>query len=157
MLISGESQGEYTEGQKDAPAAESGNKRRKRTRDKLIRLDDLIPEKDVKGGRQLPFGVTDTTQTTEKQNKNVTDETEKQPRAAVLPTPEPTPSSSNFLGQKMTAPHTRAGMRGGCSPQNNLRKLRAFKRAFANRKKFSLVFSRGDLGIFRESPARLMA
>jgi hypothetical protein len=25
---------------------------------KLIRLDDLIPEKDVKGGRQLPFGVT---------------------------------------------------------------------------------------------------
>jgi hypothetical protein len=32
----------------------------------LIRLDDLIPEKDVKGGRQLPFGVTDTTQTNEK-------------------------------------------------------------------------------------------
>jgi hypothetical protein len=51
---------------KNAPAAEPGNKRRKRTRDKLIRLDDLIPEKDVKGGRQLPFGVTDTTQTKEK-------------------------------------------------------------------------------------------
>ena len=51
---------------KNAPAAESGNKRRKRTRDKLIRLDDLIPEKDVKGGRQLPFGVIDTTQTNEK-------------------------------------------------------------------------------------------
>ena len=47
---------------KDAPAAESESKRRKRTRDKLIRLDDLIPEKDVKGGRQLPFGVTETTQ-----------------------------------------------------------------------------------------------
>lgn len=47
----------------NAPAAESGIKRRKRTADKLIRLDDLIPEKDVKGGRQLPFGVTDTTQT----------------------------------------------------------------------------------------------
>jgi len=46
---------------KDAPAAESESKRRKRTRDKLIRLDDLIPEKDVKGGRQLPFGFTETT------------------------------------------------------------------------------------------------
>ena len=48
---------------KNAPVEESGNKRRKRTRDKLIRLDDLIPEKDVKGGRQLLFGVTDTAQT----------------------------------------------------------------------------------------------
>ena len=47
---------------KNAPATESGIKTRKRTRDKLIRLDDLIPEKDVKGGRQLPFGVTETTQ-----------------------------------------------------------------------------------------------
>ena len=42
-----------------APAADSGSKRRKRTTDKLIRLDDLIPEKDVKGGRHLPFGVTE--------------------------------------------------------------------------------------------------
>ena len=41
-----------------APAGESGNQRPKRRKDKLIRLDDLIPEKDVKGGRQLPFGVT---------------------------------------------------------------------------------------------------
>jgi hypothetical protein len=47
---------------KDAPAAESEITRRKRTKDKLIRLDDLIPEKDVKGGRQLPFGVTEPTQ-----------------------------------------------------------------------------------------------
>ena len=47
---------------KNAPATESGIKTRKRTKEKLIRLDDLIPEKDVKGGRQLPFGVTDTTQ-----------------------------------------------------------------------------------------------
>jgi hypothetical protein len=47
---------------KNAPTTESGIKTRKRTRDKLIRLDDLIPEKDVKGGRQLPFGVTETTQ-----------------------------------------------------------------------------------------------
>ena len=54
---------------KNAPAAESEIKRRKRTRDKLIRLDDLIPEKDVKGGRQLPFGVTDTTQRETTQNK----------------------------------------------------------------------------------------
>jgi hypothetical protein len=54
---------------KDATAAESGMKRRKRTRDKLIRLDDLIPEKDVKGGRQLPFGVTETTQQQTTQNK----------------------------------------------------------------------------------------
>jgi hypothetical protein len=51
---------------KNAPAAEPGNKRRKRTRAKLIRLDDLIPEQDVKGGRRLPFGVSDTTQTNEK-------------------------------------------------------------------------------------------
>ena len=54
---------------KDAPAAESEIKRRKRTKDKLIRLDDLIPEKDVKGGRQLPFGVTDTTQRETTQNQ----------------------------------------------------------------------------------------
>jgi hypothetical protein len=51
---------------KNAPAAELGNKRRKRTRDKLIRLDDLIPEKDVKGGHQVLFGVTEKTQTNEK-------------------------------------------------------------------------------------------
>jgi hypothetical protein len=49
---------------KNAPAAESGNKRRKRSRDKLIHLDDLIPEKDVKGGHQVLFGVTDSAQTT---------------------------------------------------------------------------------------------
>ena len=47
---------------KNAPAAESGSKRRKRTKGKLIRLDDLIPEKDVKG-RQVLLGVTDTIQT----------------------------------------------------------------------------------------------
>jgi hypothetical protein len=51
---------------KNAPATESGIKTRKRTRDKLIRLDDLIPEKDVKGGRQVLFGVTDTTKTNER-------------------------------------------------------------------------------------------
>jgi hypothetical protein len=54
---------------KNAAGTESGIKTRKRTRDKLIRLDDLIPEKDVKGGRQLPFGVTDITQRETTQNK----------------------------------------------------------------------------------------
>jgi hypothetical protein len=48
---------------KNAPAGESGNQRPKRSKDKLIRLDDLIPKQDVKGGHHL-FGVTDTTQTT---------------------------------------------------------------------------------------------
>ena len=45
---------------KNAPAAvELGNQRPKRRKDKLIRLDDLIPKRDVKGGQQLLFGVTD--------------------------------------------------------------------------------------------------
>jgi len=48
---------------KDAPAAESGSKGRKHTKGKLICLDDLISEQDVKGGRQVLFGLTDTTQT----------------------------------------------------------------------------------------------
>jgi hypothetical protein len=54
---------------KNAPAAESEGKRRKRTKDKLIRLNDLIPEKDVKGGHQVLFGVSDTTQTNNPKNK----------------------------------------------------------------------------------------
>ena len=53
---------------KNAPAGESGNQRPKRSKDKLIRLDDLIPKQDVKGGHQLLFGVTDTTETTNKEN-----------------------------------------------------------------------------------------
>jgi len=48
---------------KNAPAGESGNQRPKRSKDKLIRLDDLIPKQDVTGGHQLLFGVTDTTRT----------------------------------------------------------------------------------------------
>jgi len=48
-----------------------GNQRPKRRKDKLIRLDDLIPKQDIKGGHQLLFGATDTTQTTNKPtNKN---------------------------------------------------------------------------------------
>jgi hypothetical protein len=52
---------------KNAPAGESGNQRPKRRKDKLIRLDDLIPKQDVVGGHQLLFGVTDTQETN--QNK----------------------------------------------------------------------------------------
>jgi hypothetical protein len=55
---------------KAAPAAETESKRRKRTKDKLIRLDDLISDQDVKGGRQLLFGLTDTRQTTNNPNKS---------------------------------------------------------------------------------------
>ena len=53
---------------KNAPE-ESGSKRRKRTGGKLIRLNDLIPEKDVKGGRQMLFGVSETTETNNPNNK----------------------------------------------------------------------------------------
>jgi hypothetical protein len=55
---------------KNAPAGESGNQRPKRSKGKLIRLDDLIPKQDVMGGHQLLFGATatDTTQTTNKEN-----------------------------------------------------------------------------------------
>ena len=48
---------------KDADSGERGAQR-KRSKDKLIRLDDLIPKENVVGGgRQLLFGATDTTQT----------------------------------------------------------------------------------------------
>jgi len=56
---------------KDAPAGESENRRRKRKGVKLIRLNDLIPKKDVAGGRELLFGATNATQTTnEPTNEN---------------------------------------------------------------------------------------
>jgi hypothetical protein len=51
---------------KNTPVGESENRTPKRKKRKLIRLDDLIPKKDVAGGRQLLFGVTDATQTTNK-------------------------------------------------------------------------------------------
>jgi len=50
---------------KNAPAGESGNQRPKRKKEKVIRLDDLIPKQDVTGG-QLLFGATDTIQTNPK-------------------------------------------------------------------------------------------
>jgi hypothetical protein len=51
---------------KNAPAGESGNQRPKRKKEKVIRLDDLIPKQDVTGGHQLLFGATDTIQTNQK-------------------------------------------------------------------------------------------
>ncbi len=56
---------------KNAPAAgESENQRPKRSKAKLIRLDDLIPKQDVTGGQQLLFGVTDTKQSINKPTKD---------------------------------------------------------------------------------------
>ena len=98
-------------------------------RDKLIRLDDLIPEKDVKGGQQVPFGVTDTTQrqttqTNKIDKKNGTEKREqnnrlqspgsetetKMPRWHATDVDPPlVPQAfmfvSRFLDQKTTAPH----------------------------------------------------
>ena len=48
---------------KNAPAGESTSQRPKRRKDKLIRLDDLIPKENVLGGGQLLFGATDITKT----------------------------------------------------------------------------------------------
>jgi hypothetical protein len=50
--------------QKKAKAGESTSHRPKRGKEKLIRLDDLIPKQNVTGGRQLLFGVTDAENTT---------------------------------------------------------------------------------------------
>jgi hypothetical protein len=55
---------------KDAPAGESKIRKQKRRKEKLIRLDDLIPKEDVLGGRQYLFGTTDINQTTNKQKEN---------------------------------------------------------------------------------------
>jgi len=49
---------------KNAPAGDGHHPRPKRRKEKLIRLDDLIPKGNVVGGRQLLFGATDTTQET---------------------------------------------------------------------------------------------
>jgi len=49
---------------KNAKAGESTSHRPKRGKEKLIRLDDLIPKQNVTGGRQLLFGVTDAENTT---------------------------------------------------------------------------------------------
>jgi hypothetical protein len=48
---------------KHAPVGDLGNRPQKRRKEKLIRLDDLIPKENVVGGRQLFGAATDTTQT----------------------------------------------------------------------------------------------
>jgi len=63
MVLKGESKVNTPRDKKNAPAGESQHQRPKRRKDKLIRLDDLIPKGNVVGGgRQLVFG--ETTQTT---------------------------------------------------------------------------------------------
>jgi hypothetical protein len=46
---------------KTAPAGETASQAQPRKKDKMIRLDDLIPKKNVLGGRQLLFGALETT------------------------------------------------------------------------------------------------
>jgi hypothetical protein len=53
---------------KNAAAGNPTHSRPRRRKEKLIRLDDLIPKQDVAGGRQLLFGVTDAIQTTKTTN-----------------------------------------------------------------------------------------
>jgi hypothetical protein len=50
---------------RDTPVGEPESQKSKSKKQKLIRLDDLIPKKDVKGGQQF-FGSTDTTTTEDK-------------------------------------------------------------------------------------------
>jgi hypothetical protein len=47
---------------KNVDTSDERGHRAKRKREKLIRLDDLIPKENVAGGRRFLFGVTDTTQ-----------------------------------------------------------------------------------------------
>jgi len=51
---------------KDAPADESEVRKQKRKKEKLIRLDDLIPKGDVSGGRQYLFGTSEPDQIAKK-------------------------------------------------------------------------------------------
>jgi hypothetical protein len=57
---------------KNAPAGDQGNRRMKRRKQKLIRLDDLIPKENVVGGggRHLLFGASYTTQTKNPKQEN---------------------------------------------------------------------------------------
>jgi len=63
MLIHQKAKVNAPKNKQNPSALESGIKRRKRTKGKLIRLDDLIPERDVKDGHQVIFGADDRTQT----------------------------------------------------------------------------------------------
>ncbi|MGI9087996.1 MAG: hypothetical protein ACR2HH_09695 [Chthoniobacterales bacterium] len=44
---------------KDAQAGDSMNRKPARMKDKMIRLDDLIPKQSVQGGGKVFFGATD--------------------------------------------------------------------------------------------------
>jgi hypothetical protein len=43
---------------KNSPAGGSPDQKQSRKKEKMIRLDDLIPKGNVSGGRQLLFGAT---------------------------------------------------------------------------------------------------
>ena len=47
-----------------SPVGGSPMQKQSNKKEKLIRLDDLIPKKNVSGGRQLLFGATEIDQTT---------------------------------------------------------------------------------------------
>jgi len=54
---------------KGARAREPKHQKQEHQKEKLIRLDDLIPKQNVRGGRQLFFGASDTQQPTRKTEK----------------------------------------------------------------------------------------
>jgi len=64
MVLKGESKVNTPKDKKNAPAGEGYHQRPKRRKEKLIRLDDLIPKGNVVGGQKLVFGASDTTLTT---------------------------------------------------------------------------------------------
>jgi hypothetical protein len=47
---------------KGAQAGDPKHRKQERQKEKLIRLDELIPKQNVRGGRRLFFGATDTQQ-----------------------------------------------------------------------------------------------
>jgi hypothetical protein len=55
---------------KQSKHAPAGDSQRLRKKDKMIRLDDLIPKKNVLGGRQLLFGASEPMQPTNNNNTN---------------------------------------------------------------------------------------
>ncbi|MDQ6765885.1 MAG: hypothetical protein M3Z22_07295 [Verrucomicrobiota bacterium] len=55
---------------KDAQAGGPQDQQPLPGKDKMIRLDDLIPKQNVRGGRKLFFGATDTQQPNQKQKDN---------------------------------------------------------------------------------------
>jgi hypothetical protein len=70
MLISALTEVNTPKNKKNELAEESESKGCKRGKNKLIRLNDLVPEKDVKGGHQVLFGASDTTQISKPKTKS---------------------------------------------------------------------------------------